>query len=128
MDSKPYPDTRFKRILYCSDFSESADAAFDFAIDAAVRRPGSTLYILHVVHEPDAQFWRSYLHEVEGVDEQARRVINAKIDETYRARVPAGVSVKVEVHVGPEASTILQFAEEERIDVIILGRRGHGGV
>jgi nucleotide-binding universal stress UspA family protein len=54
-------ETRFKRILFCTDFSESADAAFDFAVDAAARRPGSVLYVLHVIHEVDAQFWKSYL-------------------------------------------------------------------
>jgi nucleotide-binding universal stress UspA family protein len=128
MDSNPYPETRFKRILFCTDFSESADAAFDFAVDAAIRRPGSTLYILHVIHEPDAQFWRSYLYEVEDVDEQAKRAIDVKIAESYCARVPAGVSVQVEVRAGPDATTVLQFAEEARIDVIVLGRHGRGGV
>jgi nucleotide-binding universal stress UspA family protein len=128
MNSDPHPGTRFKRILFCTDFSESADAVFDFAIDAAIRRPGSTLYLLHVIHEPEAQFWKSYLYEVEGVDEEARRAIDAKMAESYRARVPAGIPVKVEVRIGPDAATILQFAEEERIDLILLGRHGHGGV
>jgi len=83
-------ETRYKRILFCTDFSASADAAFDFAIDATIRRPGSTLYLLHVVHEADAQFWRSYLQEVDQVDEQAQQAMNAKIAQTYLARVPPG--------------------------------------
>ena len=128
MDSDLHPESRFKRILFCTDFSESADAAFDFAVDAAVRRPGSTLYLLHVIHEPDAQFWKSYIYEVEGVDEQAKRAIDAKMAESYCARVPPGVPVKVDVRIGPDAATILQVAEEARIDLIVLGRHGHGGV
>ena len=55
MNLPALPESRFKRILFCTDFSESADAAFDFALDAAIRRPDSTLYLLHVIHEPDAQ-------------------------------------------------------------------------
>ena len=128
MNSNPPPETRFKRILFCTDFSESADAAFDFAIDAAVRRPGSTLHLLHVIHEPDAQLFKSYLYEVEDVDEQAKRAIDAKMAESYCARVPPGVPVKVDVRIGPDAATILQVAEEAKIDLIILGRNGHGGV
>jgi len=30
--------------------------------------------------------------------------------------------------IGPDAATILEFARSERIDVIVLGRHGHGGM
>ena len=128
MNLPALPESRFKRILFCTDFSESADAAFDFALDAAVRRPGSTLYLLHVIHEPDAQFWKSYIYEVDNVDDQARRAIDAKIAESYLSRVPAGIPFKAEVRIGPDAAAILEFAEKAQIDLITLGRHGHGGV
>ncbi len=79
MNLPALPESRFKRILFCTDFSESADAAFDFALDAAIRRPGSTLYLLHVIHEPDAQFWKSYIAEVENVNDDAKKAIDAKV-------------------------------------------------
>ena len=63
----------FQKILFCTDFSENADYAFDFAVDAAVRRPGCTLYLLHVIPETDAQFWKTYLYEVENVDQKAKQ-------------------------------------------------------
>ncbi len=122
------PESRFKRILFCTDFSESADAAFDFALDAAIRRPNSTLYLLHVIHEPDAQFWRSYLAEVENVDADAKRAIDAKVASAYLSRVPTGLELKVEFRIGSESAAILEFANSARIDVIVLGRHGHGGV
>lgn len=128
MESVPHPETRFKRILFCTDFSESADAAFEFAIDATIRRPGSTLYLLHVIHEPDAQFWRSYIAEVDNVDEQARQAIDEKVASAYLSRVPPGLEVKVEYRIGPDATTILDFAKATAIDLIVLGRHGHGGV
>ena len=128
MNSVPKFETRLKRILFCTDFSESADAAFDFAVDATVRRPGSALYILHVLHEADAQFWRSYLAEVDGVNEQSSRAIEERIRKTYLARVPPGLDLKIEVREGPDAQAILEFAAAARIDLIIMGRHGHGGV
>jgi len=120
-------DTRFKRILYCTDFSDSADAAFDFALDATIRRPGSMLFILHVIHEPEAQFWKSYLYEVDNVEGQAKRAIDEKIAQSYLTRVPAGIEVKVEVRIGPDAARILEFAAEQNIDLIVIGRHGHSG-
>lgn len=127
MNPVALPESRFQRILFCTDFSESADAAFEFALDAAVRRPGSTLYLLHVIPEPDAQFWRSYIAEVDNVDDEARKAIDAKVAEAYLSRVPEGVNVKVEFRVGADAAAILEFSKTARVDVIVLGRHGHGG-
>jgi nucleotide-binding universal stress UspA family protein len=121
-------ETRFKRILFCTDFSESAQAAFAFALDATARRPGSTLYILHVVHEADAQFWRSYLAEVDDVEASSRRLVDEKIQADYLSQVPPGLEVKVEVRGGPDAATILEFAAAQNIDLVVIGRHGHGGV
>ncbi len=124
----PPRETRFKRILFCTDFSESADAAFAFALDATVRRPGAVLFILHVVHEADAQFWRSYLAEVNGVHEQSKQAIEERIRQVYLSQVPPGIQAHVEVKEGPDASTILDFAAGQQIDLIVIGRHGHGGV
>lgn len=128
MNASNPPASRFRRILFCTDFSESADAAFPFALDATVRRPGATLHILHVVHEVEAQFWKSYIYEVDNVDDEARRAIDEKMRQSYLDRIPAGVPVQVDYRVGPEAATILDYAREQQIDLLVIGRHGHGGV
>jgi nucleotide-binding universal stress UspA family protein len=128
MNTCPHPESRFKRILFCTDFSESADAAFEFALDATVRRPGSTLYLLHVIHEPDAQFWKSYIAEVDNIDADAKKAIDEKVAAAYLSRLPAGVEMKVEFRIGPDAATILEFAKATQIDLIVLGRHGHSSV
>ncbi len=118
------PTSPFQRIVFCTDFSDNADYAFDFAIDAAVRRPGCTLYLLHVIPETDAQFWKTYIYEVDDVDRKARHDIDEKIDRVYRPRVPEAVDLQVEVRIGKDARTILDFAEEINADMIVMGRRG----
>lgn len=118
----------FKRILFCTDFSENADFAFDFAVDSATRRPGCVLYLLHVIPEPDAQFWKTYLYEVDDVDGKAKRDIDAQIAETYRPRVPEGVDFQVEIRIGKDAATILEFAKEKDIDLIVIGRQGRSSI
>jgi len=128
MNIPPVPESRFKRILFCTDFSESADAAFEFALDMAIRRPDSTLYLLHVIHEPDAQYWKTQLAEVENINAEAKKAIDAKVASAYLSRVPKGLQVRVEFRIGPDAASILEFAKATQIDVIILGRHGHSSV
>ena len=128
MNTSALPHTRFKRILFCTDFSDSADAAFEFALDAVVRRHGSTLYLLHVIHEPDAQFWKSYIAEVDNIDADAKKAIDEKIAAAYLSRVPQGADVKVEFRIGPDAATILEFAETNQVDLIVIGRHGHSNM
>ena len=118
----------YRRILVCTDFSENADLAFDFAIEAARRRPGCVLFLLHVIPEPDAQFWKTYIYEVDDVDRKAKQDIDAKVALAYRPKVPAGVDLRVEFRIGRDYMKILEFANENDIDLIVMGRQGHSGL
>lgn len=118
----------YGRILFCTDFSENAEFAFDYALDAAVRRPGSVLYLLHVIPEPDAQFWKTYIYEVDNVDEKAKHDIDERIAKTYLSRTPESVNLHVEIRVGKDSDTILQFAEEKNAGLIVMGRRGRSSL
>ncbi|MGI5868377.1 MAG: universal stress protein [Kiritimatiellia bacterium] len=118
----------YRRILFCTDFSANADAAFDFAIDAAIRSAGGELCLLHAIPEPDAQFWRGYISDGTDMNEKARAGVEAKIDADYRPRVPAGLPFRVEIQVGSAAKTIIAFAKEENADLIVLGQQGRGAI
>lgn len=120
--------THFQRILFCTDFSKNADFAFAFAIDAARRRAGSELYLLHVIPESEGQFWKTYIYEVDDVDAKAKRDIDERVNQSYRSQLPAGMDLKAEFRVGKEHQQILRFAREKRIDLIVMGRQGHGAL
>jgi len=121
-------ETACQRILFCTDFSENANFAFNFALDAAIRRPGSKLYLLHVVPESEAQFWKSYIYEVEDVDAKAIHDINERIDKIYRSKLPTGLELKVEFRIGKDYQEILNFTRENKIDLIVMGRQGHNAL
>ena len=121
-------ETTFQRILFCTDFSENADLALHFAVDAATRRPGSELYLLHVIPETEAQFWKSYIYEVEDVDAKAIHDINERIDQTYRSKLPEDLELKVEFRIGKDYQEILNFTREKQIDLIVMGRQGHSAL
>jgi universal stress protein A len=125
MNSSDLPDSPYKRIGFCTDFSENADFAFEFALDVARRRPGCKLYLFHVIPEPDAQFWKTYIYEVEGVDEKARQDVDAKIAAAYLPRVPPEVDLEVQIRIGRDYVEILKFAREHDVDLLVMGRHGH---
>ena len=128
MSDTTFPEGPYRRILFCTDFSGNADFAFEYAVDAAARRPGCTLHLLHVVPEPDAQFWKTYIYENDNVDQQAKDAIDAKIAETYRPRVPGLVDFCVHMRIGRDYLKILEFAKEIQADLIVLGRHGHSAL
>ena len=118
----------FRRILFCADFSENADLAFDVALDQAARSPDSRLFLLHVVPEPEAQFFNTYLYEVDNVDSKGKQDMDEKIRAAYVSRLPPGLKMELEIRGGTEADNILECAQEKNIDLIILGRQGRSSV
>jgi len=119
----PHTPGHFKNILFCTDFSQNADFAFDYAIDIAKRRPGSTLHLLHVIPEPEAQFWQTYLYEVDGLDEKARKDMADKIDKTYRSSLPEGIELHTTTRIGQPDAEILKMAGEINADLLVIGRQ-----
>ena len=118
----------FKNILFCTDLSRNAETAFFYALNIAVGNPGSRLVILHVIPEPDAQFWKAYLYEVEDVDAKAREDIGAKIRNSYTAKIPEGIEYTLRTETGKAEQKILETASEEEADLIVLGRGSRGGI
>jgi len=114
----------FKRILFCTDFSENAHFAFDFAVDIADRNKDCTLYLLHVIPEVEAQFWKTYIYEMEDIDDKAKRDLESKVAEDYASKIPPNIKFAVEYRMGKDYMEILNFAKEKEIDLIIIGRQG----
>lgn len=118
----------FERILFCTDFSSNADFAFSYALSLAKMRAGSTLFLLHVVPESDAQFWKSYIYEVENVEEKARQDIEERLERTYRAQVPSFIRFEAIFRVGRDWQEILATASEKQADLIVMGRRSQSSL
>lgn len=126
MNDKEIQETAYRKILFCTDFSKTAGAAFQYALRAAKKNPGSELCLLHVIPEPDAQFWKGYIYEVGDMDAKAREDIDRKVNTDYRPLVPEGIKFRVEMRVGDAARGILDFARAEKVDLIVMGRQGCG--
>ena len=114
----------FGKILFCTDFSHNCEVAFLHALNIAEGNPESELVIFHVIPEPSAQFWKSYLYEVDQIDDKARQDIDDKISAVYLSRIPKGVRWSVKLVVGGVNQKILETASAEEADLIVIGRQG----
>lgn len=115
-----------KKILVPTDFSDSAHHALGYALTLAAELKGE-LVLLHVV-ETLAVGYASDLFPVpmaevfQEMTGYARTELE-KLAEEARAR---GVDVRQVVVQGKPSAEIVRFAEDEKVDLIVLGTHGKG--
>jgi nucleotide-binding universal stress UspA family protein len=110
------------RILYPTDFSTSNEAGLAMAT-ALARGTGATLLILHV-EEPPMQY---------GAGEMYYGIPNpdtAEVQSMLKAIRPTDDSVPCEHRLvtGDPATEIVRVADEEDVDLIVLGTHGRTGL
>jgi nucleotide-binding universal stress UspA family protein len=122
-----------ENILVALDRSEPASRALAIAADLAVRY-GATLHLVHVMVRP--------LMVSEGLKEFARteRVdlpVAVEISALGQSIVGAGQAsaagkrvhrLKTEVLTGDPAEQLLDYAREQAVDLVVVGRRGVGQI
>ncbi len=112
----------FSKILFCTDFNTDAMKAFHYTLNIAAGNPGSEIIMFHVIPEPDAQFWKSYIYEVDDVDIKAKQDIDRKIEKDYVPLIPEGIKWNTGYVIGNVGEEILKEAKKEKVDLIIIGR------
>jgi nucleotide-binding universal stress UspA family protein len=123
-----YP--KYKKVLFCTDFSENADHAFEYAYGIAKRDEG-TLYILHVIPQhPNEKFLESMLDSE--VLRKAREDYQKQLEDDYQKHyvkeMEEGVRFEIVTRSGMEDEEILKFARKEKVDLIVLGTHGKTGI
>jgi nucleotide-binding universal stress UspA family protein len=123
-----YP--KYKKVLFCTDFSKISDCAFDYAFGIAKRDEGM-LYILHVIPSTPQQYHlerhltKKQLDKITSTLEEDRaRMFNEK----YLKFIKDKTKVKVVTKSGNEEEKILEFVKKEKIDIIVIGTHGRTGL
>jgi nucleotide-binding universal stress UspA family protein len=120
---------KYKKILYCTDFSEDADYAFLTALDMA-RKYRAQLYIFHVVHSP-YKYIRNVVDEQVGKGEEAfisREIIEKgtkELKERYEPKTGAFTNYEFHLTGGVPFVEIVRFARAQGVDCIVLGAVGN---
>jgi len=123
-----YP--KYKKVLFCTDFSENADYAFDFAYGIAKRDEG-LLYILHVLPDnPHQAFAEKYIkkEDLEKIQKNIGEDLDNKYREHYVKKIGNKIKFEIITKSGREDNEILKFAKQEHVDIIVMGTHGRTGI
>jgi nucleotide-binding universal stress UspA family protein len=123
-----YP--RYRRILFCTDFSENSDYAFEFAYGTA-KRDNGLLYVLHVIPEnPHQAYAEAYIsqQDLERTQKNIEEYLDNSFTEHYSKKIEDGVRFEIITKSGREDDEILQFAKKEKVDIIVIGTHGRTGI
>ena len=117
-----------KRILVPVDGSEHAEAASEFVVD---NFPDATVVLLHVINPAEAGYsaQASVPSFSEEWFEEHREHADDLFDELETAAHDAGVeTVERVVEVGRPTQTIVEYAEDNDVDQIVMGSHGRSGM
>jgi nucleotide-binding universal stress UspA family protein len=115
-----------KRYLVPVDGSSGADKALAHAIQRA-RETKAEIHVLHVVPPVDYDELKNYAErsDIAKIRREAHQRILASATDQLKA---AGVSCSGHLLDGHPGEKVVQFAESQNIDEIIIGSRGRGAL
>lgn len=119
-----------KNVLVATDFGEPAGAAVKYGRALALAF-GATLHVLHVVQDVYLASYGSefYVPDNPDVQSEANEAARKQLDAVASETVGSGPATRLALRMSnAPAPTIVQFAIEENIDLIVTGTRGRKGV
>jgi nucleotide-binding universal stress UspA family protein len=116
----------FRRILVATDFAESAERAFEYAVDLA-KIHGAELVLLHVYMDLPA-YPEVSAGQVATIYEEQRRWVDDALDRRARSARASGVLARALVRTGAPAPVIAETAADERVDLVVVGTHGRSGL
>ena len=132
------PPRAVRRILVPTDFSDTADAALDYARLVAARF-GTALQLLHVIDDPfvmEGLSAEAYMTEApvlrsallcDAQNRLAHRIVPLRAPSEIEG-VPGPSRIDAEVLFGHGAKTIAEYAADRGVDLIVMGTHGRTGV
>lgn len=120
-----------RHILVPVDFSNTARAALDVAVDLA-ETYDANIDLLHVIPPPSyVPLERTIFGEgkEKTIDEAMRSSAEKQLDQVV-ATLPDSIRERVTVHMemGLPSKTIVRYAEAEKTDLVVMGTRGRTGL
>ena len=120
----------FKKILFCTDFSDDAHWAFTYALSLA-RTFKSKLMILHVTPEPVHPDQLSIYLPEEKLQElrvSQKKELEKELKTHYLQKMRGFKNFAVIFKEGEAFLEIIQMAKKESVDLIVMGTHGRTGL
>jgi nucleotide-binding universal stress UspA family protein len=110
-----------RHVLVATDFEPASDAALVYG-RALARNFGATLHLLHVAEN---QFLRPSPTDPSVIKAAYMRSLNDRLTVEDRATLNARAALEVS---DETAGTIVKYARDEHIDLIVMGTHGRGAL
>jgi nucleotide-binding universal stress UspA family protein len=119
------------KIAFCTDFSENADQAFDLALDLTLKYQAQ-LILLHVVPplvfpSPVMEDFISEQASIQFTEDAGRRAME-QMEKGYLPKIGDYRQVFIRILSGHPATEILNFVEQEKVDLVVMGTHGLTGL
>ncbi|WP_255196238.1 universal stress protein [Halorarius litoreus] len=113
----------YERILVPTDGSAEGTAAFDHAVDLAAA-VGAAVTVLYVADTNSDSVTLVGGEVVDALEQEGERIVAESVERAS----DSGVAVTTAVEQGDPPATILDYADREGCDLIVIGARGSRGV
>ena len=125
----------FSRILLPIDGSESSMKATEYGIAMAKKSDGFQIIVLHVIHSQMKYLYSSTVatlvtsSTIDTIVDSAKQKAQKWLIEVKEKADQNGVKLKIEFIVDPASviGAIVDYAERQNIDLIVIGSRGLSG-
>ncbi|HTU01800.1 MAG TPA: universal stress protein [Candidatus Sulfotelmatobacter sp.] len=114
-------------VLYPTDFSPEAEAAWQYALGLA-RAVGAELHLLHVLVGPPKVIGDGVIIDYAGVTRVWRAEARAALAGLMESARRQGVEVRSDVKEGLALEEVVHYAEEHGIALIVMGTGGWTGL
>lgn len=117
-----------KNILFATDFSESSEEAFSYALSFA-RSFRARIFVLHVISEP-VDMRGFYVPHISFDSLESEIIASAQkmLKEFCTSHFKESDHYAFDVVSGIPSEKIIKHAEQENADLIVMGTHGRGGL
>ena len=117
------------QVVVAYEFSPSAEAALERAVEVACRAPQHVLHVLAAIDSRHGMPIAPTNHVTYEYAEQIQRMVSERIKSLFTGRASASeVQFFVHARIGRPADEILKLAEEVGADLVFIGSNGRTGV
>ncbi len=116
-----------KKILFCTDFSENSRPAWELAVEYA-QAFGARLLILHVIDDKDLPGYVDWAEKLRELLGDIERAVKERLETMVKESAQRVTDVKSFCLTGMTPLQISSFAQQESIDLIVVGTHGRTGV
>ena len=117
-----------KRILFATDFSEGSSSALPYAVDIA-KRYGAKLYFVHVIYDvAKTSGWYVPHVSMDELYKDMEKNAKAELEKSFIDEMRGFKDLEHVVLKGTPYEELARFAEENKIDLIVIGTHGRKGL